>query len=72
MAGNSIGAIFRLSTFGESHGPAIGGVLEGCPSEIEINLNDIQYELDRRKPGFSTLTSPRKEEDEIEILSRCI
>lgn len=69
MAGNSFGSIFRLTTFGESHGPVIGGVIDGCPSNLLIDISKIQHELDRRKPGIITLGSTRKEEDKVEILS---
>ncbi|MDO1498995.1 chorismate synthase [Winogradskyella maritima] len=69
MAGNSFGNIFKLSTFGESHGAAIGGVLDGCPSGIEINLEAIQKELDRRKPGQSAIVTQRKEPDTVEFYS---
>lgn len=69
MAGNSFGRLFRLHTFGESHGPAIGGVLDGCPAGIKINTGDIQEELDRRRPGQSAITTQRAEDDTIEILS---
>ena len=69
MPGNSIGHIFRLSTFGESHGPAIGGIIEGCPAGLTIDLSFVQNELNRRKPGQSSVTSPRKEEDKVEFLS---
>lgn len=69
MAGNSFGKIFVLHTFGESHGPAIGGIIDGCPAGVEINLNFIQNQLDRRKPGQSKITTQRKESDTVEILS---
>jgi chorismate synthase len=69
VAGNSTGTLFRLSTFGESHGPAIGGVIDGCPAGIELDIDFIQRELDRRKPGQSSLSSPRKESDQVQILS---
>ena len=69
MAGNSFGKNFKITTFGESHGAAIGVVIDGCPAGIEIDLSKIQLELDRRKPGQSTITSARKEADEFEILS---
>lgn len=69
MAGNSFGQIFKITTFGESHGGAVGAVLDGCPAGIEITEVEIQKELDRRKPGQSEITSPRKEEDIIHILS---
>ncbi|UTW61023.1 chorismate synthase [bacterium SCSIO 12741] len=69
MAGNSLGKLFRLSTFGESHGKAIGGVIDGCPSGLVLDMDAIQKELDRRKPGQSALTTPRKESDQVEFLS---
>lgn len=67
--GNTFGNIFRLTSFGESHGVALGGVIDGMPAGIEIDLTFIQYELDRRRPGQSDLTTPRKEGDKVEILS---
>jgi chorismate synthase len=66
---NIFGQLFRITTFGESHGAAIGVVIDGCPSGIEIDLEQIQHELNRRKPGQSNITSARKESDEFEILS---
>jgi len=69
MAGNSFGEIFRITTFGESHGKAIGVVIDGCPAGLELDLNFIQQELDRRKPGQSAITTQRKESDTFEILS---
>ncbi len=69
MAGNSIGNIFRLTTFGESHGLAIGGVVDGCPAGMVISVDEIQHELDRRKPGQSKITTQRKENDAVEFLS---
>jgi len=69
MAGNSFGNILVLTTFGESHGSCIGGVLDGFPSGFPVDLDFIQSELNRRAPGSSLFTSPRKEEDRIEILS---
>ena len=66
---NSIGTLFRLTSFGESHGPAIGGVIDGMPAGIEVNMDFIQGELTRRKPGQSNLTTARKEKDEVELLS---
>jgi chorismate synthase len=69
MAGNSFGQLFRITTFGESHGGAVGCVVDGCPPHIAITEEEIQKELDRRKPGQSALTSPRKEADRIHILS---
>ena len=69
MAGNTFGNLFKLTTFGESHGVAIGGVLDGCPSGIEIDLMAIQHELDRRKPGQSAIVTQRKEPDTVEFYS---
>lgn len=69
MAGNSFGEKFKITTFGESHGAAIGVVIDGCPAGIELDLQKIQLELNRRKPGQSAITSARKEADEFEILS---
>lgn len=69
MAGNSFGNIFRISTFGESHGKGIGVVIDGCPAGLVIDLQDIQKELDKRKPGQSAITTQRKEADKAEILS---
>jgi chorismate synthase len=69
MAGSSYGTLFKLTTFGESHGTAIGGIIEGLPAHVELDLTLVQQELDRRKPGQSALTSPRKESDEVQILS---
>jgi chorismate synthase len=69
MAGNTFGTLFRLTTFGESHGAAIGGILDGCPAGLEIDLEFINSELQRRKPGQSHITTQRKEEDEVKILS---
>lgn len=66
---NSFGNIFRLTSFGESHGKGIGGVIDGFPAGIDIDMKFIQAELDRRKPGQSALTTPRHEKDEVEILS---
>ncbi|HSG62377.1 MAG TPA: chorismate synthase [Pseudomonadales bacterium] len=69
MSGNSIGKLFTVSTFGESHGPALGCVIDGCPPGLEIDVEFIQRELDRRKPGTSRFTTQRREDDEVEILS---
>jgi chorismate synthase len=69
MAGNTYGTIFKLSTFGESHGKAIGGVIDGCPAGIELDLNAIQHDLNRRKPGQSSIVTQRKEPDEVEFFS---
>lgn len=69
MIGNTFGKLFRVTTFGESHGKAIGCIIDGCPQGLEINDEDVQLELDRRKPGQSAITTDRKEEDRVEILS---
>lgn len=69
MAGNTFGTLFRITTFGESHGGGVGVVVDGCPPGLSIAESDIQAELDRRKPGQSSITSPRKEQDKIHILS---
>ncbi|HRH35765.1 MAG TPA: chorismate synthase [Catalimonadaceae bacterium] len=69
MSGSSYGKAFQISTFGESHGPAIGVVIDGCPAGLPLDVAWIQSELDRRKPGQSSLTSPRKESDTVQILS---
>ena len=69
MAGNTFGTLFKLTTFGESHGPAIGGVIDGCPSGIELDMDAIQHELNRRKPGQSEIVTQRKEPDTVEFLS---
>lgn len=69
MSGNTFGKSFRITTFGESHGTAVGVVIDGCPSGLELSEEDIQKELDRRKPGQSEVTTQRKEEDKITILS---
>jgi chorismate synthase len=69
MAGNSIGEIFRVTTFGESHGEGIGAVVDGCPAGLEISAEEIQRDLDRRKPGQSHITTQRKESDTVRILS---
>ncbi|MDP2235363.1 MAG: chorismate synthase [Bacteroidales bacterium] len=69
MAANTFGEIFRLTSFGESHGKGIGGIIDGCPPGLFIDLNFIQAELNRRRPGQSHLASPRQESDQIEFLS---
>lgn len=66
---NTFGNIFRLTTFGESHGPGVGGVVDGFPAGIDIDQDFIQHELDRRRPGQSRITTPRKEADKVELLS---
>ncbi|RYM34531.1 chorismate synthase [Brumimicrobium glaciale] len=69
MAGNSIGHTFKLTTFGESHGEAIGGILDGAPSNFKLDLEAVQLELDRRKPGQSDIVTQRKESDTVRFLS---
>ncbi|WP_299113293.1 chorismate synthase [uncultured Winogradskyella sp.] len=69
MAGNSFGKLFKLTTFGESHGKAIGGIIDGCPSGIKLDFEAIQNELNRRKPGQSKIVTQRKEPDSVEFLS---
>ncbi|WP_111307519.1 chorismate synthase [Confluentibacter sediminis] len=69
MAGNSFGKLFNLTTFGESHGMALGGVIDGCPSGLDIDVEAIQNELDRRKPGQSEIVTQRKEPDTVKFLS---
>ena len=69
MAGNSIGKLFTVTSFGESHGPAIGCIVDGCPPGLEISAADLQPDLDRRKPGQSRYTTQRREDDEVQILS---
>ncbi|WP_274572435.1 chorismate synthase [Neisseria leonii] len=69
MAGNTFGQIFTVSTFGESHGPALGCIIDGCPPGLALDAQDIQADLDRRKPGTSRHVTQRREADEVEILS---
>ena len=69
MSFNTFGKFFRFTTWGESHGPAIGCVVDGCPPNIKLNIRDIQLELNKRKPGQSKFTTQRKEDDKVEILS---
>lgn len=69
MSGNTFGKIFKVTTFGESHGKALGCIIDGCPPNLKIDESDIQRDLDRRKPGQSKYTTQRKEDDKIEILS---
>jgi len=69
MTGNSFGTLFKITTCGESHGGAVGVIVDGCPSGIAISEQDIQIELDRRKPGQSSITSPRHESDSVHLLS---
>ena len=61
---NSIGKLFTLTTFGESHGTALGGIIDGCPAGIELDFDAIQFEMQRRKPGQSSIVTQRREEDE--------
>src|SRR5690606_23402282 len=69
VMGNSFGRVFRISTFGESHGKGLGVIIDGCPAGLPIDEAFIQQELQRRKPGQSKITTQRKEEDECQILS---
>ena len=69
MAGSSFGTIFKITTWGESHGKGLGVVVDGCPAGLPLDENDIQKFLNRRKPGQSKFTTPRKEDDAVEILS---
>ena len=69
MAGNSIGELFRVTTFGESHGPALGAIVDGVPPGLELTEADLQVDLDRRKPGTSQFTTQRREDDVVKILS---
>lgn len=69
MAGNSFGKLFNLTTYGESHGPALGGVIDGCPPGVELDVEAIQNELSRRKPGQSNIVTQRKEPDEVKFHS---
>jgi chorismate synthase len=69
MAGNAFGTVLKLTTFGESHGEALGGILEGCPAGLEVDFKAIQRDLDRRKPGQSAIVTQRKEPDQVEFYS---
>ncbi|HSZ83830.1 MAG TPA: chorismate synthase [Polyangia bacterium] len=69
MGGNTFGNLFRVTTFGESHGPAVGAIVDGCPPRLPITVEEIQRELDRRRPGQSAITTQRREADAVEILS---
>ncbi|KAB2918849.1 MAG: chorismate synthase [Bacteroidetes bacterium] len=69
MAGNSLGVLFRITTFGESHGEAVGAVIDGCPPQLEVDIDFINAEMARRRPGQSALTTQRNESDEVQILS---
>src|SRR4030043_1784840 len=69
MGGNSFGTLFKITTWGESHGEALGVVIDGCPPRMELSNDDIQKELNRRRPGQGKGSSPRREQDRVEILS---
>lgn len=69
MAGNSYGTLFKITTFGESHGEALGGIIDGCPAGILLDFKAIQFEMSRRKPGQSAIVTQRKESDEVQFLS---
>jgi len=69
MSGNSFGKLFTVTSFGESHGPALGAIVDGCPPGLALSAADLQGDLDRRKPGTSRHTTQRREADEVEILS---
>ena len=69
MSFNTFGKIFRFTTWGESHGPAIGCIVDGCPPNINLKEQDIQVELNKRKPGQPKFTTQRKEDDKVQILS---
>ena len=69
MAGNSFGTLFKLTSFGESHGEALGGIIDGCPAGIKLDFQEIQSEMNRRKPGQSAIVTQRKEDDEVRFLS---
>ena len=69
MSGNTFGKLFTVTTFGESHGPALGAIVDGCPPGLALDVADLQRDLDRRKPGQSRYTTQRREADEIKILS---
>ena len=70
--GSSFGDLFRVSTFGESHGGGVGVIVEGCPPRLNLDLDAVQADLDRRRPGQSHITTPRKEADRVEVLSGLI
>ena len=69
MAGNTIGTVFKLTSYGESHGPAIGGIIDGCPAGLELDMGTIETQLNRRKTGTGPAASTRRENDTVEILS---
>ena len=69
MSGNTFGKLFTVTTFGESHGPALGCIIDGCPPGMALQASDLQHDLNRRKPGQSRYTTQRKEDDAVQILS---
>ena len=69
MSGNTFGKLFTVTTFGESHGPALGATIDGCPAGLELSEEDLQFDLNRRKPGSSRHTTQRREADQVRILS---
>ena len=69
MAGNTYGNLYKITTFGESHGEALGGIIDGCPPGIELDFDAIQHEMTRRKPGQSAIVTQRKEDDKVQFLS---
>ncbi|WP_185870947.1 chorismate synthase [Blattabacterium cuenoti] len=69
MAGNTFGSLFKVSTFGESHGKALGGIIDGCPAGVELNIEKVQYELNRRRPGQSSIVTQRNEIDRVNFIS---
>lgn len=69
MAGNTVGTLFKLTTFGESHGRGLGGIIDGCPAGLELDVGRVQRDLDRRRPGQSALVTQRKEADSVQFLS---
>ena len=69
MAGNSFGNLFKVTTFGESHGQAIGGIIDGCPAGVNLDIDEVQKELNRRKPGQSEIVTQRKEPDAVNFFS---
>src|SRR5690625_7494422 len=72
MSGNTFGKLFTLTTFGESHGPALGAIVVGCPPGMSLSEEDLQRVLDRRKPGQSRYTTQQREADRVRILSRVV
>ncbi|MGZ7048259.1 MAG: chorismate synthase, partial [Methanobacterium sp.] len=69
MSGNTTGKLFKVTTFGSSHGKALGAVVDGCPAGLDISIEDLQRELDKRKPGTSKITTSRGETDQVQVLS---